>query len=301
MPSKTQASEQDFRREPIFDMYGLGGGGTVWPAGYRSACVFTFDVDTEALWVLRGNDDPIAHSMGQFEPKVGTPLLLGLLGEFGIKATFFVPGWVAEKYPAMIESMLLGGHAIGHHGYLHENPRSFETAEDEEVAMVKGIEAIERVTGTRPRGFRSPFWEFSRNTIELLERHGFEYTSDLMDTLLPDYHIIGGRASSMINLPTHWLLSDKTHFYYDSQRSKSVHPCSQALSILIEELEGIRAYGGLFTLTMHPQVSGRPSRILMLRQLIQHIIHLGDVWMPSPAELTKYWVTSHPPADTFSD
>jgi peptidoglycan-N-acetylglucosamine deacetylase len=304
MQSKVKVNAQEptpggFRRDPAFDMYGLGGGGKVWPQGYRSACVCTFDVDAEALWVLRGVDDPIAHSMGQFEPKVGTPLLLGLLDEFGIKGTFFVPGWVAEKYQPMVESILRGGHAIGHHGYLHEGPRSFKTEDDEEAALVKGIEALERVTGNRPRGYRSPFWEFSRHTIALLERHGFEYTSDLMDTLLPDYHVVNGRVSSMINLPSHWLLSDKTHFYYDSTRSKSVHSCEQALSILIEELEGIRAYGGLFTLTMHPQVSGRPSRILMLRRLIQHIVHLGDVWMPSPAELTKYWLASHPPSHTI--
>jgi peptidoglycan-N-acetylglucosamine deacetylase len=284
------AKPNGFQREAAFDMYGLGGGGQHWPRGYRSACIFTFDVDTEALWVLRDIDDPIARSMGQFEPKVGTPLMLALLGEFGIKGAFFVPGWVAEKYPAMVESMVRGGHLVEHHGYLHEGPRSFKSADEEEAALVKGIEAIERVTGRRPRGYRSPFWEFSRNTVRLLERNGFEYTSDLMDTLLPAYHVVDGRTTSVVNLPSHWLLSDKTHFYYDSSRSKAVHSCRQGLDIYIEELEGIRAYGGLFTLTMHPQVSGRPSRILMLRQLIQHIVRLGDVWMPSPVELLAHWV-----------
>jgi peptidoglycan/xylan/chitin deacetylase (PgdA/CDA1 family) len=287
------AMPNGFRREPAFDMYGLGGLGQHWPLGYRSACIFTFDVDIESIWVMRGNDDPIAHSMGQFEPKVGTPLMLGLLNEFGITGAFFIPGWVAEKYPAMVESIVSAGHLVEHHGYLHEGPRSFKSADEEEAALVKGIEAIERVTGRRPRGYRSPFWEFSRNTISLLERHGFEYTSDLMDTLLPSYHLLDGRTTSMINLPTHWLLSDKTHFYYDSSRSKAVHPCRQALDIYIEELEGIRAYGGLFTLTMHPQVSGRPSRILMLRQLVQHIMRLGDIWMPSPLELLKHWRDAH--------
>ena len=48
-----------------------------WPKGYRSACLFTFDVDTEVSWVFRDIDDPIALSMGRYEPRVGVPLLPG--------------------------------------------------------------------------------------------------------------------------------------------------------------------------------------------------------------------------------
>lgn len=54
--------------------------------------------------------------------------------------------------------------------------------------------------------------------------------------------------------------------------------------------------GGLFTLTMHPQASGRPSRALMLRSFIQYVKSLKDVWITSPAELVKYWRSEHPPA-----
>src|SRR5690242_11190733 len=74
-----------------------------WPKGYRSACLFTFDVDTEVSWVFREIDDPIALSMGRYEPRVGVPLLLNLLDEFDIKSTFFVPGWVAERNIPMLE------------------------------------------------------------------------------------------------------------------------------------------------------------------------------------------------------
>src|SRR5437016_13420712 len=45
--------------------------GNPWPKGYRSACLFTFDVDTEVSWVFRDVDDPIALSMGRYEPRVG--------------------------------------------------------------------------------------------------------------------------------------------------------------------------------------------------------------------------------------
>jgi peptidoglycan-N-acetylglucosamine deacetylase len=276
------------------EMQGFGPVVKPWPKGYRSACLFTFDLDAEVTWVFRQVNDPIGLSMGQFEPRVGVPLLLNMLDEFAIKSTFFVPGWVAEKYVPMLEDILRRGHHVEHHGYLHEPPGTFKSEEEEEAALVKGIETLERLTGHRPRAYRSPFWEFSPNTIPLLERHGFEYTGDLMNTLLPEYHVINGRTTSMINLPGHWILDDLAHFYYHISARKTILSCKQVLDLYKEELNGIRAYGGLFTLTMHPQASGRPSRVLMIREFIRHVLSLKDVWITSPAELVQYWRTAHP-------
>jgi peptidoglycan/xylan/chitin deacetylase (PgdA/CDA1 family) len=266
-----------------------------WPQGYRSACLFTFDVDTEVSWVFRDVDDPIALSMGRYEPRVGVPLLLNLLDEFDIKSTFFVPGWVAERNVPMLEQILKRGHDVEHHGYFHEPPRTFKSEEEEEAALVKGIEILERLTGRRPRAYRSPFWEFSASTIPLLERHGFEYTGDLMDTLLPDYHVVNGRTTSMINLPGHWILDDLAHFYYHISARKTILSCRQVLELYKEELDGIHAYGGIFTLTMHPQASGRPSRVLMLKSFIEYVKSQKDIWLTSPAALVAYWRAKHPP------
>jgi peptidoglycan/xylan/chitin deacetylase (PgdA/CDA1 family) len=276
----------------------LPGGSPVvspWPKGYRSACLFTFDIDADVSWVFRDIDDPIALSMGRYEPRVGVPLLLNLLEEFDIKSTFFVPGWVAERYVPMLEAIIKRGHDVEHHGYIHEPPRTFKSEEEEEAALVKGVETLKRLTGRQPRAYRSPFWEFSANTIPLLERHGFEYTGDLMDTLLPDYHVINGRMTSMINLPGHWILDDLAHFYYHISARKTILSCHQVLELYKEELDGIHAYGGLFTLTMHPQASGRPSRVLMLRSFIEYVKSHNDIWITSPAELVAYWRKAHPP------
>ena len=265
-----------------------------WPKGKRCACLFTFDLDADVVWVHRGSDDPIGLSMGRFESKVGVPLLLNMLDEFGIKSTFFVPGWVAEQYTPTIDDILRRGHDVEHHGYLHEPPRAFNSRDEEEEALVRGIETLERITGRRPRAYRSPFWEFSANTIPLLAKHGFEYTGDLMDTLLPDYHVVDGRTTTMINLPGHWILDDLAHFYYHISARKTILSCRQVLELYQEEFDGIRAYGGLFTLTMHPQASGRPSRVLMLKQLIEYVRSFPDVWITSPAELVQYWRSAHP-------
>jgi peptidoglycan-N-acetylglucosamine deacetylase len=271
-----------------------------WPRGIRCVCLFTFDLDADVSWVFRGSNDPIALSMGRFESKVGVPMLLNMLDDYDIKSTFFVPGWVAEQYGATIEDILRRGHDIEHHGYLHEPPSTFTSAAQEEEALLKGLETLTRITGRRPRAYRSPFWEFSTNTIPLLEKHGFEYTGDLMDTLLPDYHVVDGRTTDMINLPGHWILDDLAHFYYHISARKTIQSCRQVLELYQEEFRGIYAYGGLFTLTMHPQASGRPSRVLMLKELIEYVKSFPDVWIASPAEIVEYWRTSYPTGQSMA-
>lgn len=265
-----------------------------WPDGIRCACLLTFDFDAEVSWVHRGTTDPVAISMGKFGPKVGVPSLLNLLDMFEIKTTFFVPGWVAETYPGSVEDIVGRGHEVGHHGYLHEPGGSFGSADEEEEKIVQAIEVLERIAGSRPVGYRAPFWEFSPHTAAILERHGFQYTSDLMDSLVPEYHVIGERTSDMLNLPVHWVLDDLAHFFYHVSVRKTILTGKQVLEHYKEDFDGIRAYGGLFTLTMHPEATGRPSRVLMLKDLVEYIRSHDDVWIASPREIVDYWRSAHP-------
>ena len=151
-----------------------------------------------------------------------------------------------------------------------------------------------KIVGRRPTGYRAPAWEFSQHTAALLEKHGFEYTSDLMDSLVPTYHLINGRTSRMLNLPVHWVLDDLVHFFYHISARTTIKSCRQVLEIYQEEFRGIHAYGGLFTLAMHPQASGRPSRVLMLKEFIEYIQTFPDVWITSPAEVVSNWRSVHP-------
>src|ERR1700722_1484381 len=105
------------KRPVLSDFTGLKPIVAPWPKGKRCACLLTFALDAEVAWIHRGSDDPIALSMGRYESKVGVPLLLNMLDDYGIKSTFFVPGWVAERYTATVEDILRRGHDIEHHGY----------------------------------------------------------------------------------------------------------------------------------------------------------------------------------------
>ena len=78
--------------------------------------MFTFDFDAETLWISRDPSNwkrPGTLSQGTYGAKVGVPKILELLRDFGLKATFFVPGWTAEKYKSRLEAMLRDNHEIG--------------------------------------------------------------------------------------------------------------------------------------------------------------------------------------------
>src|SRR5436309_11524069 len=126
--------------------------------------MLTFDLDAEsgALAQDAANANrPGVLSIGQYGPKVGVHRILKLLTEEHIPATFFVPGWVIDKYPAAVEAVVKAGHEIAHHGYTHQPPATFSSRAEEEEGLVKGIESVVRATGKKPLGYRSPSWDFS--------------------------------------------------------------------------------------------------------------------------------------------
>jgi len=261
-----------------------------WEGNARCAVSLTFDVDGETLWISK---DPANEkrtgvlSQGAYGPKVGVPLILDLLERYGIHATFFVPGWIVEQYPAIIEQIYRSGHEIGHHGYLHEWPDSDNPAAEKEV-LLKGIEAIKNITNERPCGYRSPAWELTPNTLNFLKADDFLYSSNLMDNFVPYIHPQG-----IVELPVQWLIDDAPYFLFQTRvPSRPIFPAEFALTAWQEEFHGIYHYGGFFNLTMHPQFIGRPGRLLMLEKMIQMILSYPDVWIAPLKTVAGYWKES---------
>jgi peptidoglycan/xylan/chitin deacetylase (PgdA/CDA1 family) len=143
------------------------------------------------------------------------------------------------------------------------------------------------VAGVRPAGYRSPSWDNSPHTVELLVEHGFRYESSLMgkdfepywcrvgDVVRTDGPFAFGRDTDLVELPVSWILDDFPHFEYVSQPGK-LWPGLSAPSKVEEIWRGEFDYmyrevpGGVYTLTMHPQVIGRGHRMLLLERLIEH-------------------------------
>jgi peptidoglycan/xylan/chitin deacetylase (PgdA/CDA1 family) len=257
----------------------------VWPEGVRCAVAFTFDFDTEEVFLA---DDPQnAHrpallSQGTYGAKVAVPLILELLQRHAIKGTFFVPGRSAERHPDRMKQIVAAGHEIAHHGYTHTSPTAL-SREQEEEELTRGLGVL-RAFGVDVVGYRSPAWEFSANTMDLLTKHEFRYSSNFMDDLVPYRH--GGFP--LVELPVQWILDDAAHFWFDgSTWMKKIATGSEVREIWEGEFRGYHALGGAFILTMHPQVIGRPYRLEMLDAFISYVKSYGDVWIATCREIAE--------------
>ena len=107
--------------------------------------------------------------------------ILALFDEHGVKATFFVLGWMAERYPQMLRRVASAGHEIASHGYdhvriIHQTPAVFR----EEVHRTGAL--LEDATGNAVRGYRAASFSIGRDTLwaldELLEA-GYQYSSSI--------------------------------------------------------------------------------------------------------------------------
>jgi len=266
-----------------------------WPEGVRAAACFTFDLDAESPILFEHPEsadwlDVMTHQA--YGPRTGVPRLLRLLERRGVRATFFVPGFTADRWPEAVRAIRDAGHEIAHHGYLHESSRDASAAE-QEARLVRGLEALDRVAAVRPVGYRAPLWTLSREMPALLARHGFRYDSGLMDADHP-YRLAvepGADAATLVELPVQWALDDWEPYAYvlDVTGSGVIASPGEVLERWTLELDALVEEGGLFVLTNHPFLSGRASRSAALERLIEHAQAIDGLWIATCSEIAE-WV-----------
>ncbi|WP_299565440.1 polysaccharide deacetylase [uncultured Mycolicibacterium sp.] len=264
--------------------------GLRWPEGRKAAAAFTFDVDAESA-VLWGNaaaaDRMSVMSHQAYGPLVGVPRILDLLERHQIRATFFVPGYTAHRWPQVVRDIAAAGHEIAHHGYLHEQPTAL-TLEQEIEALDRGLEALDEVAGVRPTGYRAPMWDLSWRTPELLVQRGFLYDSSLMDADVPYELAVGER--SLVEIPIQWALDDWEQYCFipDISGSGLIESPRKAREIWQLEFDALRRAGACWVLTNHPFLSGRASRAAELDDLMRYVLDHTDVWTAALGEIAEH-------------
>jgi peptidoglycan-N-acetylglucosamine deacetylase len=257
----------------------------MWPNDAACAACFTFDFDAEEVWIGEDRvnaERPGVLSQGTYGAKVAVPEILKLLDRHGVRATFFVPGRVAERHPERVREIIEGGHELAHHGYTHTAVTKL-APEQEREEMEKGLAVLLSFTD-EVRGYRSPSWELTPHTLGLVAEHGLTYTSNLMDDIRPYRHA----GTDVVELPVHWMLDDAPHFWFDEAGwTNKISTTGDVRAIWCEEFEGIKRTGGLFTLTMHPQIIGRPSRLALLDHMLSFVTTQEDVWVATGIEIAS--------------
>lgn len=125
------------------------------------------------------------------EPEVR--LVLDLLEEHNVKATFFVLGWVAERRPGLVRAIAERGHEIGCHSHAHRLVYDLSPAQFRQDTM-RAVAAVEGACGVTPRAYRAPSYSITRESfwaLETLLECGFTHDSSIYPIAHDRYGIAG--------------------------------------------------------------------------------------------------------------
>jgi len=252
-----------------------------WPNGARCAVAFTLDMDAESILHLahpkRAHGMVSAGSMLRYGPNVAVPRILETYRHYGIRQTFFVPAWCAERYPYAVEAMVHDGHEVSAHGYLHEHPNELSD-HDERLWLQRAITALQAVTGERPAGWRAPLYNFSHRSAELLLEAGISYDASLMGDEVP--YLLQSARGELLELPSHWGMDDWPPFMHSIELDYQmpIQAAARAWEGWWEEFEAMWEYGGLWIAVWHPFLSGRLARWRTTHEMIGRMMERGRVW-----------------------
>jgi peptidoglycan/xylan/chitin deacetylase (PgdA/CDA1 family) len=258
-----------------------------WPNNATAAVAISFDVDHETPWT-RDNDYSVTNlSAGAYGSYSALPRILETLSELQIRSTFFVPGVISLLHSGDIEKIHAEGHEIGLHSWEHE--RFDLLSRDEELeSNTKSIEVIKKITGVSPQGLRCPSFAMSRNTINIMKELELLYDSTLMHHDEPYEIIQEGNETGIIEIPVSWVRDDAAFFVID--RFTSLRPIPNAKDIIDTwncEYEMAKKEGGLFNLTLHPDLIGQRSRWKPFTDFLSKIREDQDVWVGTHLEIAQ--------------
>jgi len=263
-----------------------------WPNGARCAVALSFDVGHETIALGQADESPVRLSQGEYGARRGLPRIRALLQREQIPATFFYPAVAALLHPGEVAGVAADGHEVGLHSWIHEMCGRLGYQAERDLGL-RAFEVIETQSGRTPAGMRTAGFDFSPNTLVIIQELGLMYDSSMMADddpyeLMSDHEHVG-----VVEVPPGWSRNDAS--FFGIQRSSALQPHAAVTAVeevFRAEFEGAFAEGGLFQLTLHPHVIGNRGRIGVLQRLIAHIKARRQVWFATHEEVAR-WCLDH--------
>jgi peptidoglycan/xylan/chitin deacetylase (PgdA/CDA1 family) len=228
----------------------------------------------------------------QYDVRAGVQRVLRILDRYGVVGSFPTCGATAEWYPEVINAIAEAGHEIAAHGYMHR-PLNEMSDVEEAADIEQAAEALERVTGQRPVGWRSPMYSITARTTRLLAEAGYLYDSDLHNDDWP--YLLDTAAGSLVEIPGGlddygmWLSSVQHSIHMGGipygNPSGIVSILTAHFDALYEEAQD--GHPQLFQYAMHPKVTGRPFRSRSLTALLDHVTGHSGVRFTTMCDLAR--------------
>ena len=260
-----------------------------WPNNGRVAVALSFDLDTETLFLRANQTSPQPLSRGEYGARVAQPRIMALLERQRIPASFFIPTVSAELHPEAIDAILKSPlkHEIGVHGWVHEVLSSLTGTEEQDLTRRAFTYWTKRL-GRAPVGIRCPSWDFTKDTLALIQEMKFLYDSSLMGDDRPYEIVADGKPTGIVELPVEWILDDFAYYSYDRPNYAYLRVSdNDVFEVYKNEFDKAYEEGTMFLLTMHPQITGHRSRIVVLERLIAYMKSKPGVWFATHEQLAR--------------
>lgn len=247
------------------------------------------DILYELPFKLDGQRDLAVETMYEYGTRAGIWRLFRVFEGAGIPVTFFAAAVALERNPAVAAKLAERGDEPAGHGYRWSN--HFEMTRDEEQeAIRRAVESIERTTGTRPLGWYCR--EMSVNTRELVVEHGgFVYDSDVYNDDLPYWTRVAGKPHLVV--PYGLVVNDARYVLAQGFGSPD-HFFETAKA----HLDRLRNDGDdvprMMSVGLHPRISGNPARSDALARFIDYGLALGDVWFARRIDIATTFSEQEP-------
>jgi peptidoglycan/xylan/chitin deacetylase (PgdA/CDA1 family) len=256
-----------------------------WPNNARVAVFLSFDVDNESYLLARGETSPTTLSAADYGAEAGLGRILQVLDKHQVPASFFIPAVSAILHPEMIPAILKPGrHEIGVHGWIHEFLPALNSEAEEERLLNQAIDYLTKAAGKRPVGYRAPAWAFSPYTLGLVRKAGFLYDSSLSAMDEPYELVSNGQSTGMVELAIDWTLTETPYL----GRGGTMPSPELLFQMYKEEFDGAYEQHTMFTLTLHPHVSGHRAPLHRLDQLITYMKSKPGVWFATGEQIARY-------------
>jgi peptidoglycan/xylan/chitin deacetylase (PgdA/CDA1 family) len=258
-----------------------------WKGGAKAAVLLSFDSDHETPSLRDGETSPGRMAQGEYGARAGVPRILELLHRYEAPASFYIPAVCALLRPDEVPTYVDQGHEVAVHGWIHER-NTLLTHEQELDLLGRATDVLHRQSGARPVGIRTPSWDFSDSTLDVIRELGFVYDSSLMADDEPYELLADGVQTGIVEIPVEWIRDDAPYLMMDRFSGLRPHmPPRHLLQIWKDEFDAAYAESGVFQLTMHPHIIGHRSRMLILAELMEHI-RSHDVWITTHADLATH-------------
>jgi peptidoglycan/xylan/chitin deacetylase (PgdA/CDA1 family) len=277
-------------------------GKVIMPPGKKMAVNLGVDFDAQSIWLGGFNrPSPSFMSRGEFGAEVGAPRLLALFKKHGITTSWFTPAHTVDTFPAICQKVFDAGHEIGHHGYYHENP-TLINRETEKRLMDLAFKTYKNRFGIRPVGYRSPYWDYSESTLDLVEEAGFLYDGSLMGRDLTPYRVnrwqvnwetgnVAGPASKVLEIPVSWYIDDFPALAYVGGAQEGLSD----MDAVFRRWRDVFDYGydnvpnAVYPMAVHPQIIGQAHHIMAYERLIEHMKSREGVWFATCQQIAEAW------------